>query len=118
MNGRPWMLDALLAAAIFLVTLGPGQVLRGGLEVVLLQAGLVLPLVWRRRAPLTVFALIAAVAGLQWLAGVQLPADVALLVALYSVGTHATWRRTLARRSRSPILLKTPPNRSSRAPEG
>ncbi|MER5626679.1 histidine kinase [Streptosporangium sp. NPDC002544] len=96
MNGRPWMLDALLAAAIFLVTLGPGQVLRGGLEVVLLQAGLVLPLVWRRRAPLTVFALIAAVAGLQWLAGVQLPADVALLVALYSVGTHATWRRTLA----------------------
>ncbi|MEZ0070867.1 sensor histidine kinase [Planotetraspora sp. GP83] len=96
MNGRPWVLDALLAAAIFLVTLGPGQVLRGGLEVVLLQAGLALPLVWRRRAPLTVFVLIAAVAGLQWLAGVQLPADVALLVALYTVGTHATWRRTVA----------------------
>ncbi|MER6948001.1 histidine kinase [Nonomuraea sp. NPDC000554] len=96
MNGRPWMLDALLAAAIFLVTLGPGQVLRGGPEVVLLQVGLALPLVWRRRAPLTVFVLIAAVAGLQWLAGVQLPADVALLVALYTVGTHATWRRTLA----------------------
>lgn len=96
MNGRPRMLDAPLAAAIFLVTLGPGQVLRGGPEVVLLQVGLTLPLVWRRRAPLTVFAVIATVAGLQWLAGVQLPADVALLVALYTVGTHATWRRTLA----------------------
>ncbi|MGW4422170.1 sensor histidine kinase [Streptosporangium sp. NPDC004631] len=95
MNGRPRMLDALSAATIFLVTLGPGQVLRGGLEVVLLQVGLALPLVWRRRAPLTVFAVIAAVAGLQWLAGVQLPADVALLVALYTVGAHATWRRTL-----------------------
>ncbi|MEU0518420.1 histidine kinase [Streptosporangium sp. NPDC006007] len=95
MNGRPRMLDALPAAAIFLVTLGPGQVLRGGLEVVLLQVGLVLPLVWRRRAPLTVFAVIATVAGLQWLAGVQLPADVALLVALYTVGAHATWPRTL-----------------------
>ncbi|GII86575.1 two-component sensor histidine kinase [Sphaerisporangium siamense] len=94
--GRPWALDALVAAVLFLATLGPGRVPDGPPWLLAFQAALVLPLVWRRRAPLTVFAVIAAVAGAQWLAGVQLPADVALLVALYTVGAHSSWRRTLA----------------------
>ncbi|MDF5757751.1 histidine kinase [Spongiactinospora sp. TRM90649] len=95
MNARPRLPDALLAAAICLLTLGPGQVLPGGLGMVALQAGLTLPLVWRRRVPLTAFGVIATVAAIQWLAGAQLPADVALLVALYTVAVHSTWQYTL-----------------------
>ncbi|MFI6502449.1 sensor histidine kinase [Nonomuraea typhae] len=92
---RPWMLDALAAAVLFVLTLGPGQVLRGGPEFILFQVALLLPLVWRRTAPELVFAVISSVALVQWARGVQLPADVALLVALYTVGAHAPWRHTL-----------------------
>lgn len=47
-----------------------------------LTAALALPLVWRRRAPLKVFGAVSAAAFVQWLVDVQLPAAVALLVAL------------------------------------
>lgn len=88
--------DALLAAVIFFATLGPGQVpARGGPGPLLLQVVLVVPLVWRRRAPLTTFYAIAAAAAVQWVAGVQLPADAALLVALYTVGARCAWRWAL-----------------------
>ncbi|MEU7893817.1 sensor histidine kinase [Nonomuraea sp. NPDC049152] len=88
-------LDALPAAALFVATLGPGQVLQGQPRLLILQVGLLLPLIWRRRAPLAVFGAVAAVAFVQWLVGVQLPADVALLIALYTVAAHCDWRRTL-----------------------
>ncbi|MER7206277.1 histidine kinase [Streptosporangium sp. NPDC000239] len=88
--------DALPAAVIFLVTLGPGQVLsRGEPWTLLLQVALTAPLLWRRRAPLTVFCAVGAAAAIQWAAGVQLPADVALLVALYTVVAHRPWRWAL-----------------------
>ncbi|MFE1316067.1 sensor histidine kinase [Kitasatospora phosalacinea] len=54
-----------------------------------LTTALVLPLPWRRRAPRTVFGAVAAAALVQWLLDVQLPADVALLVALYAVAGYA-----------------------------
>ncbi|GGV16396.1 two-component sensor histidine kinase [Kitasatospora herbaricolor] len=60
-----------------------------------LTAALVLPLVRRRRAPLTVFGVVAAAAFVQWLMDVQLPADVALLVALYTVAARSDRRGTL-----------------------
>jgi signal transduction histidine kinase len=56
----------------------------------LLQVALVVPLTWRRRAPMAVFLAIASVALMQWLAGPELYGDVALLVAVYSVAVHAT----------------------------
>ncbi|MEU6589676.1 histidine kinase [Streptomyces sp. NPDC046881] len=62
---------------------------------VALTAALALPLVWRRRAPLTVFGAVAAAAFVQWLTDVQLPADVALLVALYTVAANSGRRGTL-----------------------
>ncbi|MBB4915617.1 sensor histidine kinase [Streptosporangium saharense] len=93
----PLPVDALLAAVIFLVTLGPGQVLpRGEPGPLLLQVALTMPLVWRRRAPLTVFCVVGAAAAVQWAADVQLPADAALLVALYTVGAHRPLRPALA----------------------
>ncbi|WP_406210398.1 histidine kinase [Kitasatospora sp. NBC_01560] len=63
---------------------------------VLLTAALALPLLWRRRAPLTVFGAVAAAALVQWLTGVQLPAAVAVLVALYTAAAHSGRHGTLA----------------------
>ncbi|MEV4613190.1 histidine kinase [Kitasatospora sp. NPDC049258] len=62
---------------------------------VALTAALALPLLWRRRAPLTVFGAVAAAAFVQWLMDVQLPADIALLVALYTVAANSGRRGTL-----------------------
>ncbi|MFJ1752985.1 sensor histidine kinase [Kitasatospora sp. NPDC088134] len=60
-----------------------------------LTAALAVPLLWRRRAPRAVFAAVAAAAAVQWLAGLQLPADVALLVALYTVAAETGRRGAL-----------------------
>ncbi|WP_035303977.1 sensor histidine kinase [Actinokineospora inagensis] len=60
-----------------------------------LTVALALPLVWRRRAPLTVFGVVTAAAVVQWLVDIQLPADVALLVALYTVAANSSRRVTL-----------------------
>ena len=50
-----------------------------------LDAALVVPLVWRRRFPVPVFAIQAGVAFVQWALAVRLSADIALLVSLYTV---------------------------------
>lgn len=89
---HPVAADAVLAAvaALFVLTRGdrfehlPGE----GPWWVLLAALLVVPLVWRRRAPLLVFGWIAAVAAVQWFVAGALVADAALLIALYSVAVH------------------------------
>jgi signal transduction histidine kinase len=59
-------------------------------------AGLTLPLVFRRRAPMTVFLVIAAVALVQWFMTGPLLADCALLVALYTVAAECEWPLVLA----------------------
>jgi signal transduction histidine kinase len=89
----PMAQDAASAAALFAVTFGPGRL--EGATGLTLQAALALPLVWRRRAPLTVFGVIAAVAFAQWLLGIQLPADAALLIALGTVTARSPWRHAL-----------------------
>ncbi len=92
----PVVFDASLAAVIFLGSVGlNGKVYQDPPGALILQAALSLPLVWRRRAPLAVFCAVAAVAAVQWLIGVQLLTDVALLVALYTVAARSTWHRTL-----------------------
>ena len=106
---RPWVLDLAVIAALFLLFClpdlvphqeddrGPDQLLLtfthlpvGG--TLALQAGLLLPLLWRRRAPSAALAMTAAVFVVQWSLGVFLRADVALLVALYSVTLHGRLR--------------------------
>ncbi|MFD3513827.1 sensor histidine kinase [Streptomyces sp. NPDC058657] len=86
--------DSLLTALLLLhivATRAPDELPAA----VALTAALALPLVWRRRAPLTVFAAVAAGAFVQWLMNVQLPADMALLVALYAVAATSGLRGTL-----------------------
>jgi signal transduction histidine kinase len=61
-----------------------------------LQVALLVPLIWRRRVPFTAFAVVAALAFVQWLGGVLLSTgDLAVLIALYSVAAHSTLRRLL-----------------------
>src|SRR5258706_11239952 len=56
----------------------------------------VLPLLWRRRWPVAVFAVIAAIAFAQWVAGVVSFGDAGLLVALYAVAVSQPPRVALA----------------------
>ncbi len=110
-RARPWVLDTLVVAVVFLMFCLP-DLLRGGAHdgdgpprfllaftelpvagMLALQAGLVLPLLWRRRRPMVAFGVIAAVFALQWSLGVALRADVALFVALYSTALHGRLRQ-------------------------
>ncbi|MDX2296712.1 MULTISPECIES: sensor histidine kinase [Streptomyces] len=90
----PLVGDSVLPALLLLhvVTTFPAAELP---VAVALTAALALPLVWRRRAPLAVFAAVVAAAFVQWLADVQLLADTALLVALYTAAAHTGRRGTL-----------------------
>jgi signal transduction histidine kinase len=89
---HPLAADALLALAVLALGLigSPGreQPLR-----LAFTFALVIPLVWRRRAPMAVFLTIAAIAFAQWLNGFPLTADIALLVAVYTVAVHEPRRR-------------------------
>ncbi len=54
-------------------------------------AALIFPLVFRRRAPMTVFLTVATVAFIQWMVTGPGLADVSLLVALYTVALESDW---------------------------
>jgi signal transduction histidine kinase len=58
-------------------------------------AGLTLPLILRRRAPLAVFAVVAVVALVQWFTAIPLLADSAMLAALFTVTTESDWIATV-----------------------
>jgi len=61
-----------------------------------LAAALTLPLLWRRAAPFQVFCVIAVVAFGQWLADINVIADVSLLVAVYTVSAQEPRGRVIA----------------------
>lgn len=92
----PVAVDALLVVALFVAT---AALVAGDLVehpwYLFLQVALLLPLLWRRRAPMAVFGAVAAASLAQWLTDVRLPADVALLVAIYTVATRSDPRRVL-----------------------
>ncbi|MGW2031293.1 histidine kinase [Streptomyces sp. NPDC001811] len=115
-RARPWILDSAVVVLVLVVFCLPDLLHAVGLvgpdgdgdearrfRVALtrlpvagmpaLQAGLVLPLLWRRRAPAVAFGAVTAVFVLQWAIGAALRADVALLVALYSLTLHGRLRQ-------------------------
>ncbi|MGW0770058.1 sensor histidine kinase [Streptomyces sp. NPDC002676] len=99
--GRRWgsrlppMLWDLLLPTLLLVNVVTTRAPQELPVAVALTVALALPLVWRRRAPLTVFGAVAAAAFVQWVMDIQLPADIALLVALYTVAANSGRRGTL-----------------------
>nr|WP_285561731.1 histidine kinase [Streptomyces hygroscopicus] len=110
-RARPWALDTAVVAVVFLLFCLP-DLLHGGVvdaegprrfrlaftrlplaAMLAVQAGLVLPLLWRRRRPATAFGAVAAVFALQWALGAALHADIALFIALYSLALHGRPRQ-------------------------
>jgi signal transduction histidine kinase len=79
------MIDTLLAVGMFVVFSGWFLHVLAPHSDVWIIAGLTLPLILRRHFPLAVFMVLAAVALTQWVITGPLLADVALLVALYTV---------------------------------
>jgi signal transduction histidine kinase len=88
--------DGALAIAVFAVGLVSDELARRSGWAGLFTFLLALPLAWRRRAPITVFGVIAVVAFAQWLAGLVLLADIALLAALYTVAALRPQRAAVA----------------------
>jgi signal transduction histidine kinase len=82
--------DVALACALFLLCSG-WLFETGPTPDVWFVAALTFPLVLRRRAPLPVFLVIAAVALVQWFVTGPLLADASLLVALYTVAAECEW---------------------------
>jgi len=69
---------------------------RPGLGSWMLQVALLVPVIWRRRYPVGVFATLSAIAILHWLLADPLVADLSLLVPLYTVAVHRPRRTALA----------------------
>jgi len=87
-NLRPRRWDAISAAVVVLLVvpeLGPRH---GGVTEAAFDVAFAIPLLWRSRWPFPVFLVTAAIAFVQWLVGVRVLGDVALLVALYTVASR------------------------------
>lgn len=97
---HPRAVDAVLAAAVFV--LGYGLVSGGDPAVLWLSLLLAAPLAWRRTRPVAVVAAVYGVALVQWLLSLSdpdlslLPADVAVLAALYAVAAYGPRRASRA----------------------
>jgi signal transduction histidine kinase len=91
-RAHPQAADTLLAVVTAAATtpwiLRPAA--HAGAGTWLLQAALIIPLVWRRRQPQVVFGVLAVVAAIQWWTSIPLTADVSLLIALYTLAAHRT----------------------------
>jgi signal transduction histidine kinase len=85
------LVDTTLAAGLFLICSGWFVFARVAPHDVWFVAGLTLPLIFRRRAPILVFLVVAVVALIQWATATSLLADASLLAALYTVTTECDW---------------------------
>jgi signal transduction histidine kinase len=85
------VVDIALAAALFVLCSGWVVETTARRPSLWFVAALTVPLVFRRRAPMTVFLVIATVALVQWLVTAPALADVSLLVALYTVALESEW---------------------------
>ena len=85
------LVDVVLAAGLFFVCSGWAIERTASRPDLWFVAALIVPLVFRRRAPMSVFLVIAAVAFVQWLVTAPALADSALLVALYTVALESAW---------------------------
>jgi signal transduction histidine kinase len=95
---HPLLTDALLVVALALVGT-PHVFVRGGPHVnpgtYVAVVALLLPLVWRRRYPVAVFGFLCVVGLIQVITRQATPADVSILISLYTVATRCPPRISL-----------------------
>lgn len=93
---HPLLTDGLLALMLCAVLAPKGvNASEQRIEAVVFTTLLCLPLIWRRRHPLTVFGAICVVAAVQWVLGLVLAGDAVLLVALYTVVSRCSRTQAL-----------------------
>ncbi|MCP3758920.1 histidine kinase [Streptomyces sp. TBY4] len=99
---RPWILDTSVVVFVFLLGLpallgghtGPPMSAHRASEpptavlLLLLHAGLALPLWWRRRTPTLAFSVVAVTCLAQWISSIWLPSGISLLLVLYSLALY------------------------------
>ncbi|ETK33902.1 sensor histidine kinase [Microbispora sp. ATCC PTA-5024] len=91
----PVALICLLSASAFSSPGSPVHLGRTG--ILLLSLVLLVPLLWRRRYPREVFAVVALLCFGQWVADIQIvPADLAVLIAMYAVASRCAPRWAVA----------------------
>jgi signal transduction histidine kinase len=92
---RPRRWDVISAAAIVLLTVPELAPRHGGPGAVAFDIAFAIPLLWRSRWPFPVFLVTAGIAFVQWLVGVRVLGDFALLIALYTVASREDRRTSL-----------------------
>ncbi|MGO8860405.1 MAG: sensor histidine kinase [Acidimicrobiales bacterium] len=85
------VVDTTIAIGLFLISTGWFAFAMVPHSDLWFVAGLTVPLILRRRAPIAVFLVVATVALVQWSVTGPLLADSALLVALYTVTAECDW---------------------------
>jgi signal transduction histidine kinase len=93
---RPRRWDAISAAVVALAAVPEVLARHNGVTGVVFDIAMAIPLLWRSRWPLPVFAVLALIAFIQWLVGIRVLGDVALLIALYTVASHEERRHAIA----------------------
>jgi signal transduction histidine kinase len=95
---HPLLADSVLAALVAALSVPPISALTGPDHA--LSLGLIItlacPLIWRRRAPFAVFAVLTGLALGQFLFSRGVIGDEALLVAFYTIAAYQPFRRVLA----------------------
>jgi signal transduction histidine kinase len=84
---RPRRWDAISAAVVVLLVIAEIGPRHAGPAGVGFDLAFAIPLLWRSRWPFQVFLITAGIAFVQWIVGVRVLGDVALLVALYTVAS-------------------------------
>ena len=97
MRRHPGLTAAALVVGLLLTNLGRMYHSQGRHDGVIpvISLVVVLPLLWRRRAPMLTFLISSAAAGVQWAVTGPLFVDLALLVSFYTVASTCSRRRTL-----------------------
>jgi signal transduction histidine kinase len=93
---RPRRWDLISAAVVLLLVLPELGPRHAGPGAIAFDLAFAIPLLWRSRWPFPVFLVIAGIAFVQWLVGIRVLGDFALLIALYTVASREDRRTAIA----------------------